>query len=182
MSRKQFYQIGEVAQQQLVALLHVPALVYLLHFSGKVGNTSNSRAQAQHYIGWCTDLHHRMTVHYTDPVHGASLVYAAYHTFNLEVTVARLWEGDWLVEKWLKGSRKLGFTGYKDAPALCPECNPNRWMHRATKPPVPALVGGQLPDFEIPNTMDGYEAWMMGQFRQNRPIPIRSGDNDDDLL
>ncbi|WP_013325691.1 GIY-YIG nuclease family protein [Gloeothece verrucosa] len=37
--------------------------VYLLHYKSPIGNLSNPKGQAQHYLGFTTDLETRLTDH-----------------------------------------------------------------------------------------------------------------------
>lgn len=98
-------------------------LAYLLHFSEPVGNTSNPRAMAKHYLGHATDLVHRLWEHEHDPYNAGKLVYAA-HERGITVSLVRCWVAPhprpWLVEHGLKA--------LKQASLLCPICNPDRYQ------------------------------------------------------
>src|SRR5271165_1297450 len=37
--------------------------IYLIHFKDKIGDRNNIRSQAQHYIGWTSDLPSRLNAH-----------------------------------------------------------------------------------------------------------------------
>src|SRR5215510_5662916 len=86
--------------------------VYLLHLSAPLGNLSNARAQAQHYIGFCLDLETRLKEHRAG--WGSKLLAAAVAR-GITFEVVATWEHAPLAfEKVLKRR--------KEAPKLCPIC------------------------------------------------------------
>ncbi len=86
-------------------------MVYLLHFSGRLGNERHS---AQHYLGFCPDgtLDNRLAEH----EHGAGArITAAAVERGFSLRVARTWNnGDRKLERRLKNQ--------KHSPRLCPLC------------------------------------------------------------
>ena len=85
--------------------------VYLLHFSGRLGNPANRYAQAQHYIGTATDLDARLAAHRAGA--GARITVAA-AARGIAFAVVRTWPGGRDLERRLKRR--------KEAPRLCPAC------------------------------------------------------------
>ncbi len=90
-----------------------PMVVYLLHFHRKL-------AHSQHYIGFTRDLDRRLTDHLCGM--GARLMEVCFER-GIEWKLARTWPGDRELERRLKNR--------KEAPALCPICNPATAMNRA---------------------------------------------------
>jgi putative endonuclease len=90
---------------------------YLLHFSQPLGNPTNVRAQAQHYIGFAADdgsgagLEHRIAEHLAGD--GARITRAALAN-GIAVELVAAWRGPLALEKRLKAR--------KEAPRLCPVC------------------------------------------------------------
>ena len=85
--------------------------VYLIHLNTKLGNPDNVRGQAQHYIGYTTNLEQRIETHKSGD--GAAMLRAA-NDQGIEYQVVRTWKGDQELERKLKGQ--------KNAPRLCPVC------------------------------------------------------------
>jgi hypothetical protein len=84
--------------------------VYLLHFLERIGNPSNPRAQAGHYIG--VDLNgHRVEAHTAGA--GAKIVRYVIQQ-GIGFVVAQRWEGGPELERRLKRR--------KAAPRFCPVC------------------------------------------------------------
>ncbi len=92
---------------------------YLIHFARPIGNPTNPRGQAQHYLGHAEDLEARLDAHAKG--NGARLMEVV---AELEVPwqLVRTWPGDRGVEKRLKRQH--------NAPRLCPICNPDGWHRR----------------------------------------------------
>lgn len=89
-----------------------PGTVYLLHFDEPIGNMANSRAQAQHYIGWAADPEARLEAHRG----GAGARITAWCAqAGIGFDIVRTWTGDRRLERRLKNR--------KCAPKLCPVCS-----------------------------------------------------------
>lgn len=97
-------------------------MVYLIHFDKPIGDVSNPHGYAQHYIGWVEEpegLEDRLDQHRSG--WGARIMaYVSDH--NIPWAVVRTWDGDRALERRLKRR--------KDAPKLCPVCNPDGWRRR----------------------------------------------------
>ena len=78
-------------------------VIYLLHFSGKVGD------HAQHYLGWAKDVNRRLKNH------SAKLVMEA-KSKGMGIKVVRTWDGTRDQERQLKK--------HHNPKRMCPECNP----------------------------------------------------------
>lgn len=89
--------------------------VYLLHFTAPV---APGRHTTQHYIGSADDLAARIQRHRLG--YGARLVQVAIER-GIKFQVMRVWKGDRTLERKLKNM--------KNAPALCPLCNPQAHRH-----------------------------------------------------
>ncbi len=87
------------------------ACVYLLHFDAPLGNLTNPRAQAQHYLGWAMDLAERLAQHAAG--RGAAITRAAVER-GISWRVFVLGAGDYTLEKTLKAK--------KNTARLCPIC------------------------------------------------------------
>jgi hypothetical protein len=98
-----------------------PGTVYLLHLDTQLGDPTNPRGQARHYIGWARDLDGRLHHHRNGT--GAAFTAAAVR-LGIAMTLARTWEGDRTFERRLKRR--------KNARLLCPLC---------TSSPQPARYG-----------------------------------------
>lgn len=84
--------------------------VYLLHFSAPV----STRHTCQHYVGYTDDLPRRIQAHQ----HGnAARLTQVAHDRGLTFQVVRVWQGSRELERRLKDR--------KNAPRLCPVCNPH---------------------------------------------------------
>jgi hypothetical protein len=91
---------------------------YLLHMSRPLGNLSNVRAQAQHYVGYADDpigdgvsLERRIAEHLAG--RGAKITRAAVAA-GIEIELVAVWRAPLSFEKQLKRR--------KEAPRLCPIC------------------------------------------------------------
>jgi hypothetical protein len=127
----ELYQIHPVAARQLEELAHLRMLTYLLHFSQKIGNPNNSLAMAQHYLGWSVDVLKRLREHLTVYSKASAIVWAARNEYHVDITLVRVWPGNWHTEKWLKGRRH--------GPDLCTCCNPH-WERHARVVPADILA------------------------------------------
>lgn len=92
--------------------------VYLWHFDRPLGNLANTRAQAQHYCGYCADedgdaaeLERRAAQHLAG--RGAKITKAAIAQ-GIEISLVMAWRAPLSFEKRLKRR--------KDMPRLCPIC------------------------------------------------------------
>ena len=89
-----------------------PGTVYLLCFSRSMGNLSNSRAQASHYLGWGKgNASSRLESHMAG--RGSSLTRAAV-ALGIKLTLVKTWVGDRNLERKLKNK--------KNAKGICPAC------------------------------------------------------------
>lgn len=88
--------------------------IYLIHFDRPIGNLSNPKGQAQHYIGWSSELPSRIKEHAKG--HGAAIM-AFVVQQGIPWWVMRTWRGTRYLERKLKNKRK--------ARQLCPFCNAN---------------------------------------------------------
>lgn len=85
--------------------------VYLIHFDRPIGNPSNPRGQAQHYIGWSENLPNRLQDHLKG--HGAAIM-AFLSESKIGWQVVRTWVGSRRLERKLKNR--------KQARHFCPVC------------------------------------------------------------
>jgi hypothetical protein len=85
--------------------------VYLLHFDQPIGNPTNPRAMARHYMGWTSYLGPRLAAH-RDGV-GAAIM-AALAQRGIGFTLSRTWQGARTDERALKNRH--------NHPRLCPTC------------------------------------------------------------
>lgn len=92
--------------------------VYLIHFSQPLGDLSNPRGQAQHYIGWTPHLAERLAEHRAG--NGAAIMRAC-NERGIGWVLARTWVGDRDLERALKRRKK--------ARELCPICCAGRCGH-----------------------------------------------------
>ena len=86
--------------------------VYLLHFLAPIGNPSNPRAMAQHYLG--ADLSGQRISVQAVGGHDAARIVAHVQREGIGFVVARTWPGSRALERELKRR--------KNAPKLCPVC------------------------------------------------------------
>lgn len=85
--------------------------VYLIHFDRPVGDLSNPRGKALHYLGYAANLDDRLSRH----VQGqGSHLMAAVVKAGIPWRVVRTWRGGRRLERRLKNQ--------KNAPRLCPVC------------------------------------------------------------
>ena len=94
--------------------------IYLIHFDQPIGNLSNPHGQAQHYIGYTDDLDMRLQAHRSG---NGSAIMAAVAERGIDWQVVRAWQGNRDLERRLKKR--------KEAPKLCPVCNPEGWRRVA---------------------------------------------------
>lgn len=87
------------------------AVVYLIHLERPLGDLSNPRGQAQHYLGFAHDLDARLMAHRNGQ--GARLLAAA-NAVGIAWDVVQTWEGGRDLERRLKRRKK--------ARCLCPVC------------------------------------------------------------
>lgn len=85
--------------------------VYLIHFHRPIGNASNVRGQALHYMGWAWNLEDRLERHRVG--RGSHLMRAVMQQ-GIGWDVVRTWNGDRSLERKLKNQ--------KNASRLCPVC------------------------------------------------------------
>ena len=104
--------------------LTTPGTVYLLHYERVIGNSGCPRGQAQHYLGFATNLKKRISQHERGKS-GAGIV-SAFHRAGITFKVARTWDGDRSLENHLKRS-------YKSARQLCPICRELARQQKETK-------------------------------------------------
>jgi predicted GIY-YIG superfamily endonuclease len=109
--------------------------VYLIHFERPLGDLSNPRGQAQHYIGFTEDLAARLDAHRKG---NGSAIMAAVGREGIGWRLVRTWEGGRDVERALKDR--------KNARRLCPICNPWAAMRRGNIAPNRARLGVELRD------------------------------------
>lgn len=149
-------------------------MVYLYHFARPLGNPSNPRALAQHYVGTAEDLIARDAAHQVG--RGAKLTAAAVAA-EIPITIVRIWPGGRDIERWLKRS-------YKNARELCPCCaGPAAWRRAVVQPRIVQLELEleDLPDVATCARADFYEVATLRRWRTARVLPA-SGHLDDDLL
>jgi len=89
--------------------------VYLLHFDSPISPNHTT----QHYVGWAKELGSRIQAHRCG--RGARLTEVALER-GIGFTVVRVWRGDRHLERRIKNR--------KDAPTLCPACNPGNGRGR----------------------------------------------------
>jgi len=85
--------------------------VYLLHFEEPIGDLSNPRGQARHYLGFTNDLEQRLQAHRAG---NGSAIMAAVAKVGVGWCLARTWAGDRNLERRLKNQH--------NGPRLCPLC------------------------------------------------------------
>lgn len=155
--------------------------VYLLHLAAPLGNLQNTRAQAQHYIGWCLDLDERIEQHRRGL--GSKMLAAAVQR-GISFEVVATWHAPVMFEKTLK--RK------KSAPRFCSVCcQTHGWRVKHTAPAARQLAldlwmpADELPDLPpTRQTMDFFELSMLKQWRATRVVeqPALAANWDDGLL
>ena len=155
--------------------------VYILHFDRKIGNMSNSRAQAQHYVGFSDDIEERLEKHFA--LRGAKIVADALKSgarISTHVYPATL-----AVEKLVKATKKTSL--------YCPDCCAA--AHRAPRPLPVAPVEQLTIDFDddfaaalaastSSTKLDFVEYAALRRWRALRTEIVRSSSSalDDDLL
>ena len=124
--------------------------IYLLHFARPLGNLSNPRAQAQHYVGFATDLEERVAQQISGI--GARITRAAVAQ-EIEISLVAAWQAPLSFEKHLKR--------IKNAPRYCPICcrSAGRRVRQVTIELEQLTLGLDLDDFPPPPRlpMDRYE-------------------------
>jgi hypothetical protein len=90
---------------------HVQGTVYLLHFLEPIGNPTNPRAMAQHYLGWALVAADRIS---TQTAGSGAAIVRAVQAKGIGFLVAATWPGDRFLERRLKNR--------KCAPRYCPLC------------------------------------------------------------
>jgi predicted GIY-YIG superfamily endonuclease len=94
-----------------------PGYVYLLCFEQPIGNLSNPRAQARHYIGWTPGyLDDRIREHRGSRGPAAITAFLTRHL--IDFTLVRAWHGTVADEKRLKA--------IKASARICPRCRGQR--------------------------------------------------------
>lgn len=95
-------------------------MIYLLHFLRPIGDTSNARGMAMHYMGYAEDgrLADRLAEH--ESGWGAKIT-AEFMRQQIPFVVAATWPGDRSEERRLKRWHKH--------PKLCPVCRAARRLH-----------------------------------------------------
>lgn len=149
--------------------------VYLLHFSAPVGNPTNPRAMAAHYVGWTSDLAARLEQHRAG--RGARLTAVAIEQ-GITFAVVATWPGDRTLERWIKDR--------KAAPRLCPICGRSHPRGRLVLPgPAQQLalpLDGDPFSVSVPPVagVDAYELLVRRSWRQPASYPV-AADADLDL-
>jgi len=90
-------------------------MVYLIHFHRRIGNHTNPRGQAQHYLGYASRLWDRMTEH---EVGNGAAIMAYLAQQGIGWSLVRTWDGGRKLERKLKNR--------KNASHLCPICRKAR--------------------------------------------------------
>lgn len=89
-------------------------MVYLLHFNRPIGDLSNPRGRAQHYLGWTTNLEGRLKARAGGNGHARILEVLAER--GIGFTLVRTWAGPQSLERKLKRQH--------NSPRFCYICNP----------------------------------------------------------
>jgi putative endonuclease len=91
------------------------SLCYLIHFSKPIGNPSQAKGQAQHYLGYTSaGVKRRLEAHTQG--RGARITHAAVLA-GAELAIVRTWRpGSRRLERQLKNRKKSA--------RFCPICNP----------------------------------------------------------
>jgi len=85
--------------------------IYLIHFSEPIGDLTNPKGQAQHYIGWSQNLEARLEAHRNGT--GAAILRAVTEA-GIDWRVVRKWKGTRDDERALKDRHQHSF--------YCPVC------------------------------------------------------------
>jgi hypothetical protein len=85
---------------------------YLICAEEPLGNSTNPRAQAKHYLGSTDNIPQRMIAHRAG--RGAKIM-AAFKVQGIPWEVVRVWPGGWDKEQELKARH--------EGPTLCPDCS-----------------------------------------------------------
>jgi predicted GIY-YIG superfamily endonuclease len=148
--------------------------IYLLHFHRPLGNLTNARALASHYIGWALDPEARERAHRAGQ--GAAMTRAA-AAAGIPWDLFVLGEGDRALERRIKN--------LKATPRLCPICGRR---HPGGRLRLPQLVYAQLAldlddpfDLPAPGTRwDYYELSQQRRWREARALPLGQYDGQVD--
>jgi len=81
---------------------NVQGTVYLLHFLEPIGNPTNPRAMAQHYIGWALDAADRIS---TQTAGNGAAIVRAVQAKGIGFLIAATWPGDRFLERRLKNRK-----------------------------------------------------------------------------
>ena len=113
-------EVFELAEQflKLAAKKKQVGTIYLIHFEEKIGDESNPRSQAQHYIGWTSDLSSRLSAH--ELGHGSSIM-AFLKQSGIKWKLVRQWKGTRDEERLLKNQ--------KNAKRYCPICSASPYSY-----------------------------------------------------
>lgn len=98
------------------------SIVYLLHFLQPIGNLSNPRGQASHYLGFTKSLKRRLADHRSG------------NGFAIMAAVAKAGIGWEVTRTWSNGTRALErrLKRRHNAPKLCPICRAARKKENPT--------------------------------------------------
>ena len=147
--------------------------VYIFHLGSPLGNLTNARAQATHYVGFAEDINARLAKHFAGK--GSPLIASAIAR-QIPLTVYH-WPAPLATEKLVKA--------YKKTSVFCPACAAA--AGRTSHPlPMPAPLQLMLDlDDPMPDVLDqGRMGWLEVQISSAwrcQRIPVPSG-IDDDLL
>lgn len=106
---------------QQTSQLEIGPCVYLLHFKRPLGDLSNPRGQARHYMGSTLDIFGRLGAHRHG--NGHARLMEVVHERGIDWELARVWSCDTEEE-----ARALEYTlkGQHNGPRLCPICKEER--------------------------------------------------------
>ena len=108
------------------------SVVYLIHFDKPLGDLSNPRGLAQHYLGFTDDLDARMEAHASG--NGARIMEVVSKA-GISWQLVRTWDGNRDVERKLKDQH--------NAPRLCPVCRSGRQRT------LPLVTGASTDELEF---------------------------------
>ena len=155
---------------------HTWGRLYVIHFARPLGNLTNRRAQASHYVGWALDVNTRFAQHCAGE--GSHLTRAAVAR-GIDLMLAVSWPAPLGSEHTLK-------RRWKNTPRLCPVCCAlHGWKVRtpvfAEQLTLPLEDGCELPD--VPERpMDWMEIQTLQRWRQASIRPAADLAALDDLL
>jgi hypothetical protein len=147
--------------------------LYILCFSRPVGNPTNRRGQASHYLGWAGDVRSRVAQHAAG--RGQALTVAAVAQ-GIGFTVYYR-PGTPALERYLK-------LHYKNTPCLCPCCAHSRGQRPSYGfQPLDQLAFDLVDDAELPEVTLGRMDWLEMKINQEwRATRIPAPAGIDDLL